>query len=135
MHLTSLADDQSKHKTLDTITLFHKPSVAASTRVLTLIKTAKSTAAESATEDQASDHSHHTHPHREDFDLEVTEAAPTKDQLRTIFDYVGTNRVTDLVAGAKDEKDAMTRIAANPDAFQRPVVNQLNPTSLAISCL
>lgn len=47
--------DHPQHKTLDVISLFHKPSVPASLRVLTILKQASAHASETATEDQATD--------------------------------------------------------------------------------
>merc|ERR1712000_305342 len=75
-------------KTLDVLTLFHKPSISASVRVQNLLKQASAQAAQTATEDQATDHSHQNNTvTREPFELEVTEAPPTPDQLNSIFEY------------------------------------------------
>ncbi|KAF7898184.1 hypothetical protein EAF00_004630 [Botryotinia globosa] len=109
------------HKTLDVITLFHKASSPASVRVHTLLKQASANATESATEDQASDHSAQTNPKRQEFELEITESAPTPDQLKSILEYVGVSKVGSIVAGAKDEADAVRKIKANEDSFQRPL--------------
>ena len=54
------------------ITLFHKSSLAPSIRIANLLKQASAHAAETATEDQASDHSHQTQlTNREPFELEM----------------------------------------------------------------
>lgn len=91
-------------------------------RVHTLLKQASANAAEYATEDQASDHSAQTSPKRQEFQLEVTEAAPTPDQLRSILEYMGASKVGSLVTGAKNEADAVRKIKSNEDSFQRPLV-------------
>jgi len=109
------------HKTLDVITLFHKASSPASIRVHTLLKQISANAAEYATEDQASDHSHQTNPKRPQFDLEVTEEPPTQDQLKSILEYVGAQKTSTIIKGAKDEADAMKKLKENSENFQRPV--------------
>jgi hypothetical protein len=97
--------------------------------VLTLLKTASATASEPATEDQASDHSHQSHPERVEFDLNVVEDAPTTDQLRSILDYVGGKNAGEVIRGARDEADAMKKLQENKGAFQRPLVNDFPPVS------
>jgi arsenate reductase-like glutaredoxin family protein len=104
------------------ITLFHKASSPASLRVNTLLKQASANAAEYATEDQASDHSHQTHPRRQEFELDITEEPPTQDQLKNILEYVGAQKVGTIIKGAKDEADAMKKLKENSENFQRPVV-------------
>ncbi|KAH8169899.1 hypothetical protein LIA77_10443 [Sarocladium implicatum] len=113
-------------KTLDIITLFHKPSNPASTRVATLLKQASANAQAGATEDQASDHSHQSHPAREEFELNITEDAPTQDQVQTILDYVGESKVQSIIKGAQDQKDALKRFKENKESFQRPVTVDWN---------
>jgi len=113
----------SQHKTLDVLTLFHKPSNPSSMRVLNLLKQASAHSAETATEDQASDHSHQNdHVQRNPFELDITEADPTPDQLRNILEYVGAGKIGSLVKGATSEGDAMKILKQSGDAFQRPVV-------------
>ncbi|MCJ1404431.1 hypothetical protein MMC11_007656 [Xylographa trunciseda] len=114
------------HKTLDVITLFHKPSLPASTRVLNILKQVSAHASEGATEDQASDHSHQNKIQRSEFELNVTEEPPTSDQLRTILEYVGARRAKDVVDGAKDESDAMRLLKEDSKRFKRPVVVDWN---------
>lgn len=54
----------------------------------------------------------------------MTEAPPTTDQLKNILDYLGgTNAASKVIAGASDESDAMRRLKADGDAFQRPLVS------------
>ncbi|KAJ5887518.1 hypothetical protein N7495_007559 [Penicillium taxi] len=120
-------------KTLDPITLFHAPKLASSTRVLNILKTASINASETATEDQASDHSAHARQQRGDFELEVTTDAPTADQLRSILDYISpvsgvggqgektVYGVAELVKGAKDAKDALRLFKEDNGVFVRPV--------------
>ena len=105
------------------ITLFHKPSIPASARVLTLLKQASAHASETATEDQATDHTHQNKFQRTEFQLNVTEDPPTGDQLRTILDYMGANSAGKLVEGAKDRDDAMSKLKIDLGKFKRPVVS------------
>jgi arsenate reductase-like glutaredoxin family protein len=113
----------SQHKTLDVLTLFHKPSSPASVRVHNLLKQASAQSSAAATEDQASDHSHQNKSvQRGPFELDVTEAEPTPDQLRSILEYIGAGKVGSLVKGASSEGDAMKILKQSADAFQRPVL-------------
>ncbi|PGH04196.1 hypothetical protein AJ79_07174 [Helicocarpus griseus UAMH5409] len=131
------------HKTLDVITLFHKPSLPSSARILTLLKQANAEAASAATEDQASDTSPSTitKQRRSEFELDVTEAPPTPDQLKSILDYVGAGvggdvakarggaamaKPGDLVEGARDRLDALKRLREDGGRFVRPVVVDWN---------
>lgn len=59
---------------------------------------------------------------RSDFELNVTEEPPTKDQLRSILEYIGARRAKDVIEGAKDEADAMARLVEDSSRFQRPIV-------------
>jgi arsenate reductase-like glutaredoxin family protein len=116
-----------RSKTLDVITLFHKPSVAASTRVANLLKTASAHASATATEDQASDHTPQNKAvARSAFELEITEAAPTADQLRSIFEYLGSGKAGQLVKGAASESDALKKLKESGDNFERPVIVDWN---------
>jgi arsenate reductase-like glutaredoxin family protein len=114
-----------QHKTLDVITLFHKASSPASLRVHALLKQEAAKTAAYATLDQASDISAQSQPRREEFELDVTEEPPTEDQLHSILEYVGPHRAGDVVAGAKDESDALKKLQMNKNSFQRPLVFQL----------
>ncbi|KAH7336288.1 thioredoxin-like protein [Rhexocercosporidium sp. MPI-PUGE-AT-0058] len=109
------------HKTKDVITLFHKASSPASMRVNTLLKQVSANASEHATEDQASDHSTASKPNRPEFDVDVTEEPPTQDQLKSILEYVGVQKASTIIKGAKDEADAMKKLKENSESFQRPV--------------
>lgn len=109
------------------ITLFHKPSAASSVRIANLLKQASAHAAETATEDQASDHSHQTQfTNREPFELEITENAPTPDQLSSILEYVGVGKASQLVKGASSQSDALKKLKENSENFLRPVVVDWN---------
>lgn len=126
-----------QHKTKDIVTLFHKASSPASVRVATLLKQASANATEHATEDQASDHSPQTTPHRAEFELNITEDPPTPDQLQTILQYVGKSAISSVVKGASSESEALKIFKQSAEAFQRPVVRttHLTPTCLpASSC-
>ncbi|RVX69472.1 hypothetical protein B0A52_06536 [Exophiala mesophila] len=110
-------------KTLDVITLFHKPSISASVRAANILKQASAAASATATEDQASDHTaQNKHADRDPFELEITENPPTADQLKSIFDYVGSGKAAQLVEGAASQSDALRKLKENGDAFKRPVV-------------
>lgn len=91
-------------------------------RAVTLLKQVSANASESATEDQASDHSHQTHTKRQEFDLNITEDAPTADQLQTILEYVGQSKISSVVPGTSSLKEALKKFNESPNNFQRPVV-------------
>ncbi|KAL6721904.1 hypothetical protein ACLMJK_001009 [Lecanora helva] len=114
------------HKSLDVITLFHKPSVPASLRVLTLLKQVSAQASETATEDQAADHTHQNKIQRSEFQLNVTEDPPTGDQLRTIIEYTGERKAGQIVEGAKDGADAINRLSQDIKGFKAPVTVDWN---------
>ena len=114
-----------RSKTKDVITLFHKPGLAGSNRVLTLLKQGSAQSSETATIDQASDHSVQQAT-REPFELDITESAPTEDQLRSIFEYVGQGKIGQVVEGATSISDAVKKLAADESAFKRPVTVDWN---------
>jgi arsenate reductase-like glutaredoxin family protein len=120
------------HKTLDVVTLFHKPSIQASTRIVSLLKQASAQSQEHATEDQASDHTPQ-HSQREPFELDITEAPPTPDQLKSIFDYVGSSKAAQLVKGASSQSDALQKLKENPENFLRPVVSKTRDLTLLLN--
>jgi arsenate reductase-like glutaredoxin family protein len=110
------------------VTLFHKPSSAASTRVLTLLKQANAQSVAHATEDQASAHDAQSKAERTEFELDVTEAPPTPEQFKTILEYLGgstSGAAAKLVKGAREESDALRMLRADGETFQRPVVSSL----------
>ncbi|KIW57131.1 hypothetical protein PV05_05726 [Exophiala xenobiotica] len=110
-------------KTLDVLTLFHKPSISASVRVQNLLKQASAQAAQTATEDQATDHSAQNNTvTRDPFELEVTEAPPTPDQLNSIFEYLGGGVAGELVKGAASQSDALRKVKEDGNSFTRPVL-------------
>lgn len=107
------------------MTLFHKPSNAASTRILNLLKQTSATAATTATEDQASNHDAHSKAQQAAFDLDVVEGPPTSDQLRNIIEYVGEGNAGRVVPGASGAADAARRMRLDMNAFRRPLVSIL----------
>lgn len=116
-----------RHKTLDVVTCFYKNNVAASNRVLTILKQANAHAQETATEDQATDHTPQNESvKREPFELDLTESIPTEDQLRSIAEYMGDNKIGDVVTGATSITDAVKKLAADEGAFKRPLVVDWN---------
>ncbi|KAH6643435.1 thioredoxin-like protein [Truncatella angustata] len=116
----------SFRKTKDIITVFHKANSPASTKVVNLLKQVSANASEVATEDQASDHTHQTDPQRPEFDLDVTESAPTSDQLRSILEYVGAGKIGSVIPGATNEKDALKKFKEGSENFKRPVIVDWN---------
>jgi hypothetical protein len=82
-------------------------------------------ASASATEDQASDHTVHDKAQRAEFDTDVTEAAPTNDQLKSILEYIGVKNAGQVVKGASGEAEAIKKVGENGDNFLRPVVGSL----------
>jgi arsenate reductase-like glutaredoxin family protein len=116
-----------QHGAKNVVTLFHKPSSQASTRVLTLVKQANAQSVSHATEDQASSHEEHNKAQRNEFELEVTEAPPTGDQLKSILEYLGgPGAAGKIISGASDETDALRRLKADGNTFQRPLVVDWN---------
>ncbi|KAM0245784.1 hypothetical protein ACHAQJ_010449 [Trichoderma viride] len=101
------------HKTLDIVTLFHKASSPASVRVSNLLKQASTSAQTSATQDAKA--------RRDPFELNITEDAPTLDQVQTILDYVGQSGASQVVKGAKDDKDALRKFKENKENLLRPL--------------
>jgi uncharacterized protein DUF1687 len=90
---------------------------------LTLLKQANATAATTATEDQASAHENHSVAQKNEFELDVTESAPTSDQLRSILEYVGEKNAASVVEGASDEADAQRRVRLDANTLKRPLVS------------
>jgi hypothetical protein len=114
----------NQRKGLDVITLFHSPTAPASMRVHSLLKQASAAAGETATEDQASDHTQQTkNSVQTQFELNVIEDAPTPDQLKSILEYVGENGAGKVVQGATSGKDAFTKWKKDSGSFQRPLVS------------
>jgi arsenate reductase-like glutaredoxin family protein len=119
--------DSFQHGAKNVVTLFHKPSNQASTRVLTLLKQANAQSVAHATEDQASSHQAQSKAERTEFELDVTEEPPTTDQLKNILDYLGGGSAAGkLISGAENETDAMRRLKADGNAFQRPLIVDWN---------
>ncbi|KAJ4369062.1 hypothetical protein N0V83_006145 [Neocucurbitaria cava] len=116
-----------EHGAKNVVTLFHKPSSQASTRVLTLLKQTHAQSVAHATEDQASSHHAQDRAERTEFELDVTEAAPTTDQLKNILEYLGgSSAAGKVISGASNESDAMRMLKADGNAFQRPLVVDWN---------
>ena len=106
------------------ITVFHKPSSPPSTRVLNLLKQHNATSSATATEDQASSHVPQNQAERTaEFELDVSEAKPTPDQVRNIMDFIGEENISKLVPGAQDRKTALEKMEQAAESFQLPVVS------------
>ncbi|KAI5804903.1 hypothetical protein EDC01DRAFT_610640, partial [Geopyxis carbonaria] len=88
-------------KTLDVLTLFHAPQKAESTKVLSVLRSAITKAEENSLAGKKGADT--------TFQLEVVEApnVPTASQLKSILEYVGANKVGQIVQGARNEKDAV----------------------------
>jgi arsenate reductase-like glutaredoxin family protein len=99
-------------------------------RVLTLLKQANAQSVAHATEDQASSHQAQNKAERTEFELDVTEAPPTSDQLKNILEYLGGSP-NKVIQGASDESDALRRLKADGDVFQRPLVCSISSHMLS----
>lgn len=92
--------------------------------MLNLLKQSSAMASETATEDQATDHTIQNKAQRSEFDLDITEADPTPDQVKSIMEYLGgSNAAAAVVKGATSESDAVSKIKSTGDNFLRPVVS------------
>ncbi len=60
----------------------------------------------------------------------MTEEPPTPDQLKSILEYVGAQRASTIIKGAKDEADAMRKLKESGDNVNRPIV--CTPFALAL---
>lgn len=55
--------------------------------------------------------------------MNVTEDPPTGEQLRTIIEYVGERKASQIVDGARDASDAMHKLSQDVNRFRAPVVS------------
>ncbi|KAG6991406.1 hypothetical protein G7Y79_00052g087460 [Physcia stellaris] len=62
---------------------------------------------------------------RTEFELNVTEEPPTSDQLRTILEYVGERKASQVIDGAKDTDDAIQKLKENAKKFRAPVTGTM----------
>ncbi|PHH83586.1 hypothetical protein CDD82_6614 [Ophiocordyceps australis] len=114
-------------KTLDIVSVFAKPNCPTSTRVANLVKQVSANLQTTATVDQAADHgSHSKGSTREPFEYNITQDAPTAEQLQTILDYVGKSGIPSIVAGARDTKEALKKFKESEDSFIRPLTVDWN---------
>jgi hypothetical protein len=116
------ANSSFQHGAKNIITVFHKPNLPSSTRVVTFLKQVEANAKVTATEDQASSHPIPSKPERTEFDLDVQESEPTQDQLKSILEYVGTSGAGTVVSGARNANDALKKIKEDASLFHRPLV-------------
>lgn len=98
-----------------------------------MLKQISAQASETATQDQATDHSQQNKIQRTDFELDITEEAPTGDQLRTILEYIGESKAPQIVDGAKDTEDAIRKLKEDAKRFKAPVVCQYRSTCAVTS--
>ncbi|KAG8528694.1 uncharacterized protein KY384_006381 [Bacidia gigantensis] len=123
----------NQHKTLDVITLFHRPSLPSSVRAATLLKQLSAQASETATEDQATGHGAQNKVQRSAFELDIREDKPTTDQVKTILEYLPDVKGSELVEGAKTKDDAI-RLAGEDGGgkgFRMPVVRDKDSLGLS----
>lgn len=92
-------------------------------RAHAFLKQISAQASDTATIDQATDHTAQNKIQRSEFQLDVTEDSPTSDQLRSILEYVGPRKAREVVDGARDEADALRRLKEDPSKFRAPVVS------------
>ncbi|KAG5983135.1 hypothetical protein E4U55_000721 [Claviceps digitariae] len=112
---------------LDVVTVFHKASSPASTRVVNLVKQISANAQAGATLDQASDHTAQTQAHRDPFELNITEDPPTVEQVKTILDYIGKENFGKVIKGAvNNENDAVKKFHESKENFLRPLTVDWN---------
>ncbi|KAK9369423.1 thioredoxin-like protein [Lipomyces kononenkoae] len=87
------------------VTLFHSPTSSASRRTLQLLK------------------KHIEGSSRKYFDLDVTEGPPTRDQLKTILNYTGEQKIGSIVPGAASLSDATLILQhGGADKLLHPIV-------------
>lgn len=82
-----------------------------------LLKQASTSAQTSAVNDASA--------RRDPFELNITEDAPTLDQVQTILQYVGQNGASQVIKGARDDKDALRKFKENKDNLLRPLVSAM----------
>lgn len=91
-------------------------------RVSNLLKQASTSAQTSAVNDASA--------RRDPFELNITEDAPTLDQVQTILQYVGQNGASQVVKGARDDKDALRKFKENKENLLRPLVSAMTKKQL-----
>lgn len=87
------------HKTLDVLTLFHAPKNPQSTRVLALLRAAS---------EQATDSGITGKNPTAQFELDVVEepGVPTPTQLQSILEFVGKDKISQIVRGTSTVAEA-----------------------------
>lgn len=116
-------------------------------RAHTILKQTAATAASTATEDQATDHTKQSKLERTDFTLgtlkrglenrwelgvgtladylvphaDVQESAPTTDQLSSILEYLGPAQAGNVITDATSTTDALKKFKADQGSFKAPV--------------
>ncbi|KAG6235869.1 hypothetical protein E4U25_004322 [Claviceps purpurea] len=113
-------------KSFDIVTVFHKASSPASTRVANLMKQISASAQAGATVDQASDDTAQTQARRDPFELNITEEPPTAEQVQTILEYVGKENIHKVIKDADNEQDALEKFRVSRDSFLRPLTVDWN---------
>jgi arsenate reductase-like glutaredoxin family protein len=59
------------------------------------------------------------HTHRS---ADIQEGVPTNDQLTSIFEYLGQDKIGSVVEGASSTTEALRKLKDNGSLFQRPLV-------------
>jgi hypothetical protein len=88
-----------------------------------MLKQANANTATTAKEDQISSHDSNSAAQKKEFALDVTEQAPTSDQLRSILEFAGEEKVGSIVEGASDVADAQRRVRLDLSTLKRPLVS------------
>jgi arsenate reductase-like glutaredoxin family protein len=101
--------------------------------VYSLLKQASAITSEYTTKDQASDYLHQTLARREEFKLNITKDPPTAEQLKSILEYIGTQRASTIVRGAKNKTDTIKKLKENRENFQKPVIRYTTSQSFSSS--
>lgn len=99
-------------------------------RALAILKQCSAQASETATEDQASDHSHQNKMQRSEFELDVQEAPPTADQVSNVREYLDkeykdNKKALERIKRDISSPDAVQKFKQDPDSFPRPVVRHV----------
>lgn len=101
--------------------------------MVTFLKQHQANAQNPATEDQASGSPAVAPTSRQDYDLDIQEAAPTSDQLKSILEYVGAGNAGTVVQGARDVTDAMEKVKRDGGLFNRPLVRSTSTEEACVS--
>lgn len=71
---------------------------------------------------------------------DVQEGEPTSDQLHSIFEYLGADKIGSVVEGATTPTEALRKLRENASLFQKPVIvdwgkGKVGKNEVVYSCL